>query len=359
MKISKTIKLIAAGMLFASPLLWSSCADTWGEHYDVTEGGMADQPSLLQNLSADPDLANFYKTLVAIGAGDMLNSSQQFTIWAPINFSAAQADSVIAVYNAQKEAGFKQEDNKAITQFLYNHTAMYSRPISSVTNDTVRMMNDKYMHLIGTSASSGSLNTNPFNEMITCNNGIIYKTAYMQNFFPNVREYIEQTAGLDSVLAYIRTYDEYELDETASVPGGVVDGKTVYLDSVTYLHNNFLSRLDAQISREDSNYTVIVPTNEVWKAKYEKIREYYRYYSPDPETLPQSNDLSSAENYCKNVLLQSCFFNTSESSKYNKNPKDSLCNTMYYERQQHWPRRNVLYNTGDLLADMEMQECKW
>lgn len=333
------------------PLFWAACTDTWNEHYDVTEGGMADQPSLLQNIQSDASLSNFYRVVNAIGMSDALSAAQQLTVWAPRNLTTAQADSIIAVYEADKAAGLKKEDNKAITQFYQNHVALYARPISSLTDDTVAMLNKKYMHLIGTSDKTGSLNGNTFDEAVLSNNGILYKVRGIQPFFPNVREYIEKREGLDSLVHMIKSFDDYELDEKSSVAGGVEDGKTVYLDSVTVLTNDLLSSL-GYIQREDSVYTLLAPTDEVWKDLYEKYRQYYVY---DPSV---ANSDSLAEYYTRWSIMRGRFFNTSPNFKYNRNPQDSLVNTCYYERQSHNPRTNVYYKPYEsILNGLEKVTC--
>ena len=338
-------------VLAGTPLFWSSCADSWSEHYDVTDGGMADQPSLLQNIQSDASLSNFYRVVNAIGMSDALGAAQQLTVWAPRNLTNAQADSIIAVYEADKAAGLKKEDNKAITQFYQNHVALYARPISSLTDDTVAMLNKKYMHLIGTSDKTGTLNGNAFDDAVLSNNGILYKTNGIQPFFPNVREYIEKREGLDSLVQMIKGFDEYELDEKSSVAGGVEDGKTVYLDSVTVLTNDLLSSL-GYIQREDSVYTLLAPTDEVWRQLYDKYRQYYVY---DPSV---ANSDSLAEYYTRWSILRGRFFNTSPNFKYNRNPQDSLVNTHYFERQNHNPRTNVYYKPYEtILNGLEKVTC--
>ena len=346
-------KIIAAVMLAGAPLFWSACTDAWDEHYDVTEGGMADQPTLLESIKADGNLSSFLRVIEAINAGNTLDSPEQLTVWAPKGLTSAQADSVIAVYQADAAAGLKWEDNKAVTQFFQNHVALYARTISSLTNDTIAMLNKKYMHLIGTSASSGSLDSNPFNEAVICSNGILYKTQNVQSFFPNVREYLEKTIALDSLATMIKSYDEYELDESSSVAGGIEDGKTVYLDSVTMLSNRLLSRYGF-IQREDSVYSLVAPTNEVWDKLYQSYKKYYAY---DP-TVAHADSLSDANT--KTAIIRGRFFNTSTENKYNRHPEDSLTNTSYFERQQHNPRQNVYYKpfgADGILNGLERVEC--
>ena len=354
MKTIKKMKDKAYGLLCALCLLcvpFVSCTDAWNEHYDVTEGGMADQPTLLENIKADADLANFYRVITAINGSETLNSPQQLTVWAPKHLTSAQADSIIAVYQDGVSKGLKWEDNRAVTQFFQNHVALYVRTISSLTNDTVSMLNRKYMHLVGKNASSGTLDGNPFNDAVLCSNGILYKTESLQRFFPNVREYLEQNASMDSIMAMITSFDEYELDENASVAGGVVDGKTIYLDSVTVLSNDLLTSL-GYIQREDSTYTLLAPTNEVWKREYEKFIHYFNY---DP-TVGLADSLSDVNaKYC---IVRGRFFNTSTENRYNRHPEDSLVNTVYMERQSHNPRLNVYYKPNEgILNGLEKVEC--
>lgn len=344
--------MAATIVLAGAPLLWSACVDNaWNDHYGVTEGGMADQATLLERIKADDDLANFYRVVTEINGSETLNSPQQLTVWAPKSLTAAQADSIIAIYKNDESKGVKWEDNKAITQFFHNHVALYVRTVSSLTNDTVTMLNNKYMHLTGTSKTEGALNGNPFHEALLCNNGMLYKTEHIQNFFPNVREFLEQTADMDSLANLILSFDEYELDEQASVAGGVVDGKTIYLDSVMNLSNVLLSSL-GYIQREDSTYTLVVPTNEVWKNEYDKYRKYFKY---DP-TVANSDSLADIQS--KMCIAQGRFFNTSANNRYNRHPEDSLVNTVYYERQAHNPRQNVYYKPYEtILNGLERVEC--
>ncbi len=353
MKTNRFSKIIAAVVVVGTSVLWTACTDTWNEHYDVTAGGMADQPTLLENIKSDAALANFYRVIAAIGGEETLNSPQQLTVWAPKGLTTAQADSVIAVYQDGVSKGLKWEDNKAVQQFFQNHVALYARTISSLTDDTISLMNKKYMRLRGTSASTGFIGNNPFDEAVLCCNGMLYKTASMQHFFPNVREYLEQQTRLDSVASLIAKFDEYELDEQSSVAGGIVDGKTIYLDSVTVLSNDLLSAY-GYIQREDSIYSMVVPTNEVWTQQYEKYRNYYQY---DP-TVMNADSLTDIN--ARLSIVCGRFFNTSMDNKYNRHPEDSLVNTAYSERQLHNPRKNVYYRPFDsdgILNGLEKVEC--
>ena len=351
MKTNKIHKYLAAALLTGAPMLWSACTDTWNEHYDVTSGGMADQPSLLQNIAADPNLKNFYEVIKAIDGADLLDSPQQFTIWAPKSLTAAQKDSIINVYKAEKAEGKKWEDNKAVVQFLQNHMALYARPVSALTEDTVTLRNLKYMSLVGTSDHSGTINGKNFGDMVISNNGILYKIDEMLRFFPNVREFTENREDMKGLTRFYKEYDEYDLDVDASTPGGVVDGKVIYLDSVTTMYNKVLNNY-GYIAREDSNYTVVAPSDEVWDREYEKYSKYFVYNS----IVNHADSLSDINT--KNSIMRGRYFNTSKNWRYNLSQEDSLCNTLYREAQIHNPRTNVYYNPQEgILKGLEKFEC--
>lgn len=343
MKTFKYTKLMAAVLLTGAPLLWSACTDDWNEHYNIVPGGMAEEASLLEKIQADPNLANFHKVIATIGGSETLNSPQQLTVWAPTDLTEEQADSVINVYNEDVAAGVKLIDNRAIKQFMQNHVALYARPISSLTDTTINMLNKKHMRLVGESVDRGSLDGNQFYAMEICNNGILYKTKKMQNFFPNIREYMELN-GLDSVSTFIKGFDKYTLDEQSSVEGGVIDGQTVYLDSVTNLSNDLL-RSNGFINREDSDYIFIAPTNEIWEKEFNTYKSFYNYAN----NVNQRDSLSNVN--AQNNIFTPRFFNMSKTSKHNQHPQDSLVNTHYYEHQNHNPRKNVFYDPETTLLD--------
>ena len=355
---------MAAVLLIGASMLWSACTDAWDDHYGVyNPSGNA---SIWENLASDEELANFVEVLNAIGCDQTLSSPQQHTIWAPKNMTAEQAAAIIDMFNADKEAGLKLEDNKAYIQFYQNQTALYAHSVSSLTDSTITMLNGKYMRLLGSGYKSGSLADVAFDDAIFCSNGIIYKTDATQPFDANVREKLEMdgrfgvtrksediTYPYQNLIELITSYDEYELDENASVPGGVVDGKTVYLDSVLVFSNDLL-RSYGYIQREDSTYWVVAPTKEVWSELYDKYIQYYTYNN----SVLNSDSLANWY-ACRNII-QGRFFNASQENKYNRAPEDSLVNTQYYLYQDHNPRLNVYYNPfaeGGILNGLESIDC--
>lgn len=331
-------------LLSGVSLVWTACSDTWDEHYNST-GGALNGPSLWENIKADESLASFAKVLEATGYAEQLNSPQMMTVWAPV-ISEHTADSLIAVYQAEKARSIKDDYNSVIVQFVKNHIALYNTSVSEYTNDTIMMLNGKYMHL----RSSSMENQTFLKKNISASNGILYKVGNKLPFYPNLWERIQQTEGLDSIASFFESFNENVLNEAASVPGGVVDGMTWYLDSVTVLRNKLFTSF-GHINREDSSYIFLGLTNPVWTDLYERYAQYYHYANVQTKQVRDSLTNSNA----KFSIVRSLFFNK------NLNPEnarqDSLINTVY---SKYFPETNVFYRPFDadgILGGLQPITC--
>ena len=319
--------------LTVMPLAVVSCTDAWDDHYgDEAGSGIVDAPSLWEHVLADPALQPFSKVAKHVGYDAVLQSPQSFTLWAPV-ITDEQADSVIALYEAQKKEVDnngnlrRDQDNTAITQFMQNHMAMAGRSVSSLTNDSVRMWNGKYMVM-----TANDLNGVRYREKnIIASNGVMYKLEGKETFFPNLRELLDQKESMDSVAHFYRMLDIYRLDEQASVMQDVVDGEIVYADSVLRLSNDLYSWL-AHIEREDSSYIYLAPTKEVWKQEYEKYYNWFKYV--DDSRL--GNRDSVRQMNARMAINRGRYFNTNIQNRSEDQQKDSLMNTLYVNSQYSW-----------------------
>ncbi len=360
MKTYKYITSLAFAMACGT-LALVSCADEWDNHYSG-EGlqSASDAPSLLELVKADPDLSNFLRVAEHVGYDRVLASPQSLTLWAPV-ISAAQADSVISLFDEQKrllvtmpdgsQRNTKDKDNTAITQFMQNHMALYGRSVSSTYSASIRMMNGKYMIL-----TANDLNGIPFlQKNLVASNGVMYKLGTKETFFPNVREAMALNPQTDSLAAYYRMFDEYELDETSSVQMGVVDGEVVYADSVTNLNNQLYNRL-GYIQREDSSYLFLAPSTEVWKRDSTKYHEYFNYIS-----TMENRDSVAGLNASMGVLRGRLFNLNMQHDEY----VDSIFNTLYVRHADYYGL-NVFYNpkgawnpetNEGILGGLKPQQC--
>ena len=318
-------------------LAFTACSDTWNDHYDSKSESVNDG-SLWQAITQNGNLSNFAKVVQACGYDKALASSQVFTVFAPTNdhFTAQEADELIAAYNAEK-GKVNEEDNSVIKEFIHNHIAMYNHSISETSNDSIMMMNGKKV-LLSTSHFGGSsiLTTNQH-----YNNGILFTIDGKAKYFPNIFEYLRKDADLDSLSNFF--YDSHfyrkEFIPGRSVPGGLIDGKTFYLDSVFVQYNDLFDFIWAELNEEDSTYWMVAPTNEVWT---KLINEYQPYFNYDNNVSFRD---SLAFTHARLAIIDGTTF--SRTLNTDAHLTDSALSTSaaetYLSRQYSWGDKNLHY----------------
>ena len=333
-------------LVAATALGVAACSDEWDNHYDNDSGRIVtDAPTLMEQIAADGDLANFARVLRHTGYDRVLASPQALTVWAPV-ISQQQADSVCALYDNQKVVlGRRDQDNTAITQFVQNHIALFNRSVPENYNDSIRMLNGKYVILTG--SSIGGVEFLKKNSLAS--NGILFKLPHTQTFYPNVREGLAILPELDSVAAYYDTFDRYELNESQSVQMGIVDGKIVYADSVFDISNRLYNNL-GWVAREDSSYLFLAPTNEVWRREYAQYMPLFTYVNN------LANRDSVARLNAQFSIIRGRVFNLNQQKNdYN----DSIFNTAY-RRMTGYYGLNVYQQpkaAGGILAGLTPWQC--
>ena len=339
-----------------APLTWGgvggglvSCADKWDDHYteDAELSG-----TLWSAMQQDDQLSNFCRVLQATGYDARLSSSQMFTVFAPTNdqFSQAEADALISRFQAERQAGTRDADNQVIRQFVQNHIALFNRSVSSLTHDSLKMMNGKYAVLTNSHFGSTSL----LSQNKYCGNGVLFTISKPETYFANVYEYLAQNGRTDSLYRFLSSYNVYEFDPEESVAGDIVNGKTEYLDSVFHLTNPML-RTYGLINREDSSYLAVVPTDEAWHQMFEEYVSYFNY-----------NDLTSKRDsmvltHTRRAIADGTIFNLNSQ----RSPQDSLISTAYEQLYRNRPnytdeRYYVYYrpyDEGGALNGAETAQC--
>ncbi len=260
--------------LAALALPLASCSD-WDDHYDPSTADGGSKTTLWEAISSESNLSNFAQVLKGCGYDRNLSGSQTYTVFALTNdgLTASQADSLVASYQSQKASGVRDDDNTVIHQFVKNHISMFTQPVSSLTNDTLTMLNGKIepvtLSAIGTQKflTSNALHSN----------GLLFTIGGQLAYFPNVFEYLGIDSRIDSAYNFINSYSTYEFNENSSVAGGINDdGQTVYLDSVMNLTNSLFQTL-GRINSEDSTYWMLVPTNDQWTRMVSEYHDYFNY----------------------------------------------------------------------------------
>lgn len=247
-------------------MLMFSCTD-WDDHYDAdTAVTDSQRGSLWTNIENNSGLTQFASLLKKTGYNDLLNQSQTYTVWAPKDGTFD--------YDALKNTS----DDRVQRQFVENHIARNNYPASGQVNENIYMLNKKMMNFASTANGYTMQNIALQLPSIGGNNGTIHllegKVPFLANLYESLNN--EQFA-IDSISNYFHSYDTLMLDQQRSVEGPAINGEITYLDTVYTEYNKLYSFYNAYINREDSNYSMLIPTNEAWKKAKDKVSQLYQY----------------------------------------------------------------------------------
>lgn len=243
----------------------SSCSD-WDDHYQADSQLNATQQSTLwQNINSQGNLSDFASLLQRTGYDEVLSQSQTYTVWAPLN-GTFDADALSS-----------QSGTKLLREFVQNHIARNNYPVSGSVGENVYMLNEKLLRFAGAgSYTMGGVTLETAN--ISSSNGTLHTLNQHIPFLANIYESLNSDQfALDSVSTFFHAYDVKELDEQRSVQGPTLNGEITYLDSIFIETNTLFTSFRAFIQREDSNYTMVLPTNEAWHRARTTARQFYRY----------------------------------------------------------------------------------
>ena len=269
-------------MAAAALLAATSCSD-FSDYNDtpVSDVQQADR-TLWENISQNDQLSDFATLVKKAGFDDELSQPHYYTVWAPLNgtydaSSLMSADSATVLY-----------------QFVKSHIAEYNHSVSGLVDERIHALNRKSFAFEGdgqyTYAGQTLRQLNLPNS-----NGIMHLLDGAARFYPNLYEYLFSCEGIDSVATFFKRYETSVLDTKNSVLGPTINGKQTYIDSVMITSNSLLNRIKAKLDKEDSTYTMLVPTNEAWLAHYDKISKCYNYINTTvAQNIDEATSTSSA-----------------------------------------------------------------
>lgn len=336
-------------------LAFSSCSDSWDEHYD-SAASVNYSGTTWEYLQSQDNLSDFVKVVEAAGYDELLKSSQVFTVLAPENGTFNRDSLLQSIAEGNKEG--------VITRFVENHILRYGVSINN-TEKSAKLLNDKYVE-IGTLANPTVGSTTAVQKNVTCTNGVLQVLDGSLPYYYNLYEWLQsdyedyvkangENDSLVSLYTFLRKYDDDELDVDRSVARGVdSEGNTVYVDSVMNRRNTALVSLDAYLYREDSNYVALIPSNEAYRQRVEEIKPFCtlnKSYNPDQTVLDSLTDYLA--NYYATWDL---FYNMN----VNTHTNDSVVSTPY--SSVTW-EQNVYYQPYaedgifSKVTDADKEEC--
>lgn len=255
----------------AAVLVLAACSDFSDYNEARTDAAATGNQTLWENIRQNSQLSDFAALVQKAGFDDELNQSHYYTVWAPLNGTFDPSE-------------LQQLGNEALLkQFVQNHIADYGHNATGELNERVHMLNGKSYNFVGQGTYTFD-NVPVATANQPSSNGVMHLMSGAAVYYPNLYDFVtddQMSAGknIDSLRAYFQKYEYSYLDENASVVGPIVDGVQTYIDSVMVTENIMSRNLNAMLEKEDSSYIFLMPTNEVWKKSYDRIKNYYKYIS--------------------------------------------------------------------------------
>lgn len=352
-------------------VVFAGCSD-WDDHYENTSAQTVNSTATLwENLSVleAGRFSQFASLVKKAGYDTVLTASQTYTVWAPVNGAITNYDELM-----------QMSVDRLRTEFVENHIAHNSYPASGAIDHRIIMLNKKVDYFTGDPAGYLLNDSHISMPNIPSVNGVIHALEGQMPFRPNVYEGLDTLDERISDFArFFHSFDHSVLNLAKSTPGPVVDGEMTYLDSVCDNWNDLYDRFRAYINVEDSNYTMIVPTNYAYQNALERVKKYYNY---TPHFFYRDNTSTNAQmmhelevnidaeylhdSIVKRAMLQQLFIN----NNYSDNRKlktgellpDSLYNTMnvklfsddvnklFYNTERRVMSNGVMYYVNDTLG---------
>lgn len=247
--------------------LFTSCAD-WSDHYE--DGPAAGQGlTVMQLLEQDNQTAGFAGLVRQSGYADLLASSQALTVFAP-----AQSD-----------------NDGDVRRMVANHIALHIYPTSTPQTVGVEMLNGK---IYSFDAHGGFAGSSIVRANQKADNGLVHSLQTPIPYVNNLYEHIEMRPELSELYGFIHQFDEVRFDVDNSVEVDIDElGRPVY-DSVFVSYNRLLEDPVyglGSIAREDSAFTMLLPTNDAWRQAYERIAPSFRVFDADEAVADSLQDV--------------------------------------------------------------------
>ncbi len=280
-------------MTLAGVIGMQSCSD---DHFDI-HSDVSGRSTVWQNISSQADLTEFADILSSVYVSkskgsttpqtyaDLLSHDQTFTVWAPANGTFDYA-----TWKALLDEGGTDNTYKVENELIRNNMSRYSHLLSGSDSTLLELFNDKSAMF---NCAQGTIRGQHITTSnIASSNGVLHITDGPVAYLPNIYEYLTSGTGLDSINSFIKSFEKYEFDEDASTQGPTIDGNISWVDSVTYLSNDYLdynTYMGAKLNSEDSLYAVVIPSNTAWQKAYEQVKPYFNYMQEYQQTVTVSS----------------------------------------------------------------------
>lgn len=332
----------------------SACTD---DHFDISSAAAGKQ-TVWQNIQLNSDkLSEFADILQSVyysqteekttpeTYADLLNGDQTFTVWAPVNGSFDYS-----YYKGLIETGIRDSIYKVEKELIRNNMNRYSTAVNGTDTAVIKLYNSKGATLDFDRLTIKDVNIQQPN--IGAKNGVLHILEGPVPYQPNLYEYLATRRDLDSINTFIKSFQTTEFNEYASTLGPTVNGRITWVDSITYISNDYTTYyMGARLNADDSLYAMIIPTNTAWKETLAKTKKYFKFketYEQDVNTQTEAGvdtlikgkkttftqaELDSLLNfYAKNAICENLAFNAKW--QYEQIPIATIADIMAVDERQ-------------------------
>lgn len=323
--------LLALCVGCGSAASFTACSE-WDEHYEDPVTQANSSLTLWQTIQQHPELSDFSEVLsntmllkqhkkTDVSYADMLNGSQSFTVFAPVNGSF---DKDALISQLATDSG----DSAVIRSFVGNHLSY--GPTSSVATPTEFFLLNTKRATVGNGKVLGSTVKE---ENLSAKGGLLHILERPLPYRYNIYETLLNDSRFTTLGQLLNSYDKDEFSPSQSIPGGMVDGEQVYIDSVFNETNIMLDRV-GKIAAEDSAFIMVVPTATEWERVWAEAQKCYHF-------VPS---LEGADSLQRFWAAYSLFSDAIFSRKIQSSPEDSLITYNYTKR---YPKYHVFHKPFD------------
>ncbi|MBN2744136.1 MAG: fasciclin domain-containing protein [Marinilabiliaceae bacterium] len=263
-------------LLFAVVLMFTGCTDAWEDHIAVSAN--VSQQSMATYLAQNTDCSQFAALLKETGLDRQLDSSKIYTAWVPDNSAMTLVDPLLIDTEDEKKA------------FVLNH--LFVGRISALSGgdtDSLLMLSGKKLLYQPANALVDGVEL-LINKETAVKNGVVQFVKSPLTPRLSIWEWILQAAPDLKFVSFVKSLDYWYFDVEASGYLGRDDnGKPIYNDSIVVLRNQFLQGV-ADLSCEDSLFTLLVPSDELFEAHFNRFEKYYRLDDRESNAVPTARD---------------------------------------------------------------------
>jgi uncharacterized surface protein with fasciclin (FAS1) repeats len=259
-------------LLFAA----TGCNDAWNDHVTVADN--VSQQTISQYLESSEDYSSFLALMKSTGLYQKLDSNTIYTIWVPTNAAMESLN-----------ADLINTDEKQL-EFVSNHIVSGNYSGKSLTlNDSIYMLSGKKLVYQPSNALIDGIGIDESKE-VKAKNGFIQVVNAPIVPRQSIWEWVLDSAPQNKFIKFLKSLDYLYFDADASGYLGTDDhGNPIYEDSVVVLRNQYLLQV-ADLASEDSSFTFLVPTDEVFDAEISKFQKYYRLDDKGSNVVPTARD---------------------------------------------------------------------